>query len=392
MTKKNLMPSIVLSAICLVAALLLSVINHFTSPRILKNQEAKTLAAFAEVLPGATGKVDLVINESYPDAVTAGYKFDNGFVFQMEVKGYANGLVILCGIDLEGKIVGVKHLESNETYGFESQLNGAYLGDTLDSVELIIASGATPKSETSNGYYTAIKAALQAFAIANGAEVDTRTPEKILQDNCNAALGTTNKTFTKWFATEILTGIDKVYETKDGGKVYVIGENFVGVKDGAVTTADASADNKTKALAADSVINGSVPTSVDIPAGADEDIISIKKTTSGNYVIEAKGDGYGVNGGNKYHPASGEKITVKICISSTGAIIDSITTYEKETPDVGGKLLSDPDFYAAYEGKTSSDYNGVADVTKATLTCKGYKDALKNAFAAFDLLQEGGNQ
>ena len=63
----------------------------------------------------------------------------------------------------------------------------------------------------------------------------------------------------------------------------------------------------------------------------------------------------------------------------------------KETPDYGGKLLKDHSFYEAYEGKTAEDYDSVPNASGATLTSKGYKDALKKAFAVFEILTEGGN-
>jgi hypothetical protein len=168
---------------------------------------------------------------------------------------------------------------------------------------------------------------------------------------------------------------------------------FVGVNSGGeIVTADVSEDNTATVNAAYTAITESTPQDVVIPEGLEKKIASIKVTTSGNYVIEAYGDGYGIKGGNQYHPASGEQIKVKICISGTGVIIDSITTYEKETPDIGGKLLKDPSFYEAYVGKTSDDYTNVENVSTVTLTSKGYKNALKNAFEAYELLTEGGNE
>ena len=86
--------------------------------------------------------------------------------------------------------------------------NGAYTGMDLDSFEPALVTGATL---TSKAYSEAIKAMLQAYVLASGGEVDTRTPEQILQDNCNAALGTSQVTYKRWFATEALVGIDKTY-------------------------------------------------------------------------------------------------------------------------------------------------------------------------------------
>lgn len=395
MKKSNLMPSVVLGCICLAVALLLSVINMFTAPIIAQRQSDAANKALLEVLPNGKDFKEIEITSSYPSIVKKGWTADGGSVFQMEVIGYASGLVIMCGVDAEGKIAGVKHIASNETFGAEGELNGAYTSkkDTIDSLEMILSASASKGAPlTSQAYYDAIKAALQSALIAGGADIDTRTPEEILQDNCNAALGTTDLTFTKWFATEALVGVDKVYET-DGGLVFIIGEVFVGVNSGGeIVTADVSEDNTATVNAAYTAITESTPQDVVIPEGLEKKIASIKVTTSGNYVIEAYGDGYGIKGGNQYHPASGEQIKVKICISGTGVIIDSITTYEKETPDIGGKLLKDPSFYEAYVGKTSDDYTNVENVSTVTLTSKGYKNALKNAFEAYELLTEGGNE
>ena len=392
MKQSKFYPAIVLSSICLAVALLLSVINYFTAPIIAERENKKANEALLVVLPDATS-FDPLSLDGMPEGVIEAYSSDAGFVFRVSGAGRNGDIIVMVGIDNDGKIVGTKTISEKESAGYKEPvfakvdgINTAYKGQSLETFETIIVSGGTM---TSNGYSQAINLALRAFSAANGG--DSRTPEQIFQDNCNAALGTTGLTFTKWFATEVFEGIDGIYES-EGGRVFVIGEAFIGVNaSGEIVSTEASEEDQNKAMEAHVVINGTL-SDVTIPEGADEDIVSIKKTESGNYVIEAKGDGYGIKGGNKYHPASGEKLIIKVSISSSGAIIDSITIYENETPDFGGKVLSDLTFYEAYEGKTSSDYEGVANVSGATLTSKGYKDALKNAFAVFELLTaEGGN-
>lgn len=393
MKKSNLMPSIVLSAICLVVALLLSVINMFTSEQIIKNQEEKANQTFAEVLPGATGKTSIELDSSYPPSVTSAYKFDNGYVFQMEVKGYKSGLIIMCGVDNEGKVSGVKHIQTNETFGMEAELNGAYTGDTLDTLELVLATGATKNSNTSAAYYEAIKAALQSYVIVNGGSVDIRNPEKILQDNCNAALGTEGISFTKWFATEILEGVDAVYVANSNSEyVFVIGEAFIGVNaDGSIVTADVSEENTETVTAAYTTVTSSTLTKItELPEGITKRLISAHVTASGNYVLVTSGNGYGING--DYH-SSGERMKVKICISADGKILATETVYHSESPEIGGEALKNPEFYEAFNGKTAEDYNTVPHVSGATLICDGYKDAIKIAFEVFEIIKptEGGN-
>ena len=230
----NIKPTVVLASICLVVALLLSGVNMITGPIIKKAQDAAANAALLEVLPDGKNFEQLVIDERYPPAITMGYKADGGFVFQATVTGKSSGLVIMCGINSEGKIVGTKVIAEQETDSYDAKvfpdvegLDGKYKDMDITSFEAYLVSGATL---TSRAYSEAIKASLQAFVIANGGEVDIRTPEQILQDSCNQALGTTDIVFSKWFASEILEGIDAVYEAPEGGKVYVIGDSFIGIK------------------------------------------------------------------------------------------------------------------------------------------------------------------
>lgn len=398
MKKSNLMPSIVLGCICLIAALLLSVVNKFTAPVIAKREADKALGAFTEVLPNATGKQDITIDASYPSAVKEGYKFENGFVFKMEVTGKESGFVIMVGIDLKGKVTGAKVISNKETPSYAEKvfadikaLDSTYNGATLDTFAPSLVAGATL---TSSAYGEAVKAALQAFAIANGATVDTRTEEEKFQDACNELLGTTNLTYTNVFITAVLDGVSAVYGAEEtDGVIYKIGDKLVAIKgDGTVVSTDATDAEKDKATAAHEKLTSVSVDTVEIPDGFDTKIKSIVKTNNGDYIIEAFGDGYGIKGGNKYHPASGKQIVIMICISADGEIIDSVCTFEEETPDFGGKLLKDHSFYEAYEGKTADNYSDVPNASGATLTSKGYKDALKKAFEVFENLTEGGNQ
>lgn len=407
--KSKLTPSIVLGSICLVVALLLSVVNMFTAPVIAKNQSDKANAAFAEILPGAAGKQDLTITDAYPDAVDAGYKFSNGYVFQMTVAGYKPGLVILCGIDNEGKITGMKHIQSGETFGFENELNGAYTGETLESAELVIATGATSKSLTSKAYFEAVKAALQAFVVANGGEVDYRSPEDI---KCNEALGTETLEFAKWFTLAKLEGIDTVYVAKDNSaRVYVIGESYVGVKDGAVVTANVSADDQTAVLEADTLISSLTLEDAVKPEGAAQSVKSVKRASNGTYVFELEAKGYQA----MFDWGDGTVISIKVSIGADGKILDVVTVSHAESAGYGDECATE-EYYSQYRGKGDADVkisasypNGhesdlipegsvdVGVITSATYTTVGYQTAIKDAFYAFSLLtpespEEGGNQ
>ena len=164
-----------------------------TAPLIEAAQEAATTKALLEVLPDGKNFEKIELTSEYPAIVTAGYKADGGYVFKMKVTGKSSGLVIMCGIDADGNVVGTKVISNKETPSYAEKVlpqvegtDGKYKGMSLDDFNPYLVSGATL---TSKAYSEAIKAALQSATIAAGGS-DTRPPEQSLQENCNAALAT----------------------------------------------------------------------------------------------------------------------------------------------------------------------------------------------------------
>ena len=303
----------------------------------------------------------------------------------------------------EGKIVAAKHIATNETYGVESELNNAYVGNTIDDISLILSSGATTAPLTSAAYHDAMKAALQSAILAAGGSVDTRTPEQILQDNCNTALGTTGVTFTKWFATEIIEGIDAVYVAADNsGRVFVIGETFVGVKDGAIVgTTDANAET---VLAANTIIANSNKTEItELPKGVNKHIVlKAYVTDSGNYVFDLKASGFANYSYEEGYSDVEVPIYISISITADGKIIDCATTKQSESKGYGDVCGTD-EYRDQWTGKTNDDIvistspivkdnTDVGAIAGATYTTVGYQKAVKAAFAAFELLTENGGE
>ncbi len=411
MKKSNIMPSVVLGAICLTVALLLSLVNSITSPIIKANQDAAANAALSVVLPDGKNFSEIEIDGSFPAVINKGYKADGGFVFQATVTGKSSGLIILFGIDSEGKIVGTQVIAEQETDSYDANVfplvegtEGKYKGMTLDGFEPFLVSGATL---TSRAYGEAAKAALQAFAIANGGEVDIRTPEQILQDNCNEALGTTDVKFNKWFATEVLNGIDAVYVSEDNsGRVFVIGETFVGVKaDGTVVNGDAN--NSATVIAANTAVSTTTLTEVtELPEGINAKTVKkVYTTATGNYVFELEAKGYQA----LFDYGNGTVIKLMLSISADGKIIDCVTVSHAESKGYGDACATE-EYYEQYRGAsasdivlsvTSPDYHAdqipadstdLGAITSATYTTYGYQKAVKAAFEAFALLTSNGGE
>lgn len=413
MKKQNIMPTVVLCTICLAVALLLSFVNMITGPIIEAAQNAAANEALLEVLPDGKNFTELTIDDKYPPAINMGYKADGGYVFRASVTGKSAGLIIMFGISEDGKIVSSKVIADQETDSYDAKVfpsvtgaNSVYKDMTYDTFEPYLVAGATL---TSAAYGEAAKAALQAYIVASGGEVDIRTPEQILQDNCNTAAGTTDVKFAKWFALSTLEGVDALYVAEDGSaRVYVIGEAFIGVKNGDVVNADVSDDNKTVVLAVDAVISGITLENVDIPEGTKDTVTSIKKASNGAYLFELSAKGYQA----MFDWGDGTPISIMLSISAEGKIIDVRTVKHNETAGLGDACASD-EYYEQYRGhvdediKVSSKYpshdgtdlipstsTDVGIIASATYTTVGYQTAIKDAFAAFKLLTltEGGNQ
>ncbi|MBP3699616.1 MAG: FMN-binding protein [Oscillospiraceae bacterium] len=384
--KKSIMSTVVLVAICSVMALLLAATNLITAPIIQKNQDAAANQALLEVMPEGEGfeKVDITDSE-LPATVTEVYKEKNGgYVVRMTTSGYGSGMVIMCGIAADGTVTGTVCLASTETLGYEKTFGASFIGKDAAGVEAVdTVSGAT---KTTAAYKNAVKDALNTAIILSGGSVDLRDEAQILNDNLSAALPAGDGRFTKLFITEVIAGIDAVYTADNGkGYVYVIGEAFIPVDENGTT------DNETVKTAHD-ILTATAAEDVDLTAfeGLPTALVSAQKTATGHYILEMKAAGYGINGGNEYHPASGEYIMIRLSMTADGRIIDTLTVSQSESKNFGD-ACADEKFYGQFDGKTESDYKNVDAISGATITTNGYLKAIERAFESVKILEGGSN-
>lgn len=417
---KKLKPTIVLTAICLISALLLSVVNMFTAPIVAERDNLAANAALLEVLPNGSSFEKLESLDGLPEAITDAWRAPEGYVFKTNTTGWAPGMIIMIGVDADGKITGSKCLAAEETYGFENKLDGEYNGVNFDSLELIIAAGASPNSSTSKGYYAAIHAALQAFVTLGGG--DSRTPEQIFADNCNLVLGTEGKKFTRAFVPVLLSGVDAIYTTgaAEDGYVIAIGEMLIAVKDGSAENtvgaydkegAITPAQGEEKAAAEAAVTAISAPlTEIARPDGAKATVKKAYVTAGGTYVFEMETSGSYADEG-EYSHGSG-KIQFTVSIGADGKIIDIITTKHGESKNYGANCATEA-FYESFRGATReqildldisdiipnedngyetdnlpNSIQGPGIIANATFTTVYYHNAVLDAFDAFLKLTE----
>ena len=205
-----------------------------------------------------------------------------------------------------------------------------------------------------------------------------------------AALPAGDKKFTKLFLVEVVEGVDAIYVADNGaGYVCVVGEQFVGVDAQGALVTEGVAD---AAVITDAVAKIKATTYKEIDVTAYSDlaayVLSAKKTASGNYVVETKGAGYGIKGGDEYHPASNEYIVVRVSMTADGKILDCVTVSQAETDGLGDACASES-VYGQFVGKTASDYAEIDAISGATLTTNGYKQAVQRAFDAVNVLKGG---
>lgn len=387
--KTNIKNLVIFVCICSAITLLLAGTNAITGPIIEKNQAAAANKALLEVFPDGKGfeSVDLSAIE-LPIAVTEAFKETEGkgYVIKIVTAGYGSDMVIMCGVDTAGVVTGAVCLSSNETLGKEKTYGENFTDKDaagVDAVEII--SGAT---KTTEAYKNAVKYALDAATILGGGSVDLRSEDEILLDNLNAALPDGNKDFEKWFCVERLEGIDGVYAAKNNaGYVFTVGEQFIGAKADGTVVSEGVTNPSLFTDAVKTIQNSSVE-EIAVPAELEGTVSKIQKTASGNYVIDAKGAGYGIKGGNDYHPASNEYIIVRVCISPENEIIACLTVSQAETKGIGD-ACAEEGFYGQFAGKTEENYTEIDGISGATMTTAGYTQAIERAFAAVNTLKGG---
>ncbi|MBR2861092.1 MAG: FMN-binding protein [Clostridia bacterium] len=388
--KKYLRSIISLTAVCAIVALLMGVTNYFTAPIIKQRENDAANEALKVVLPDGEGfeKID-ISKYTLPTTVDEAYSEKNGgYVFKMITAGYGSNFVIMCGIDSDGVVKGTKVISSSETLGVENEYGDKLVGVTVETVDGVdTVSGAT---KTTAAYKNAVKDALMSFDILGGKEVDIRDEAQILADKLNAALPQGEGKFSKEFiSVRIDESVSAVYKAENGaGYVVVLGEIFVGVdSENKVVTADVDESTKTTATDTAKKLESVTLEELDITnlTALPKQIQKVFVTDEYNYVFEIRCAGYGIEGGNQWHPASGEYIFIKLSLDKENKIIDCITVSQGETDGIGS-VCADESFYGQFAGKDKTNYSQIDAISGATITTNGYLKGVQAAFEAFEIL------
>ena len=165
------MPILVLALICMFMSGALAVVNNITYPVISEAAAFRAEKAQREIIPEADGFV-LIEADNLPATIKEVYGTTNnmGFVIVVASPGYGGEIIIMCGIDPDGKIIKSVALNHEETKGISDPvfaMQDQYKGKNknLDGIDSV--SGATI---TSYAYKNGILDAFLAFETVKGVQ------------------------------------------------------------------------------------------------------------------------------------------------------------------------------------------------------------------------------
>ena len=169
MNKEFLAPIFVLSIICLFVTGILSVGDMVTRPIIVEASNRRAEEVRQEIMPNAEEFLP-IRSEGMPNTITEAFATTNnvGHIFIVTTKGYGGDVVIMCGIDTNGKIIKTMTLAEKETKGISTpvfEMESEYTGKDKNLEGIDAVTGATI---TSNAYIGAVRDAFAAFEIVRG--------------------------------------------------------------------------------------------------------------------------------------------------------------------------------------------------------------------------------
>ncbi len=405
--KKNIMPTVVLSTILVVVSLLLSVVNMITGPIIEAQRNAAANEALLVVFPDGTGFDELDANGlGLPEAITNVYKETSGkgYVFRVMATGYKSGMVIMVGVDSTGKVTGSQCLETQDTFGKETEIDNTYNGQSLSDFDPYMIAGATM---TSNGYRDAVSAALQAFVLASGGKLDPaieleakipelapgfRNPTAVeATGNIKKALKASNDAGFAYIIPEGEETFLVLVNAMGGAIVYdVEGNDVTSAHETIVTEAKAHAVANQKSYVED--LNKKVSNFFN-----DASELTALELPTFNTVVAAVSF---KSGGNEYYGFYSRsygfaQMDVFFVIDANGAIakMDAKRFIFEEEYFMSFGGMDVPGYKNGFEGITSDTWTGdQAIIATATMTSNAIKQSTGDSFEAFNAIKGGAEE
>lgn len=417
--KENIKSVVVLTAICLVVAVLLAYTNSITAPIIEANKAAKASGSLLEVMPEATGfenitetlaNLPATVKEVHKEASGLGHVMILGTTTQFS----SDEMGITVAIGADGKISNVLLTGYYESKDFGADYPATYIGQdsALGGVDTVAGT-----TFSSTAFKDAITDAFNVLIENNLVAAGQKSEEQLIAEamplalpGCVNSLGNPVTVPVEGFAAPITqafkakndTGYIYIVST-DAGSV-VVGVNAFGVAkaidlEGNDVTATAT-DAVAAAVAANPAISvtnleantttvagsfeeGAVITAVEGLA-TESDVVAAFTVTVGEetqYAVITKPLGYG-----------DESMKMMVIFNANGEVViyKTLTEMIIHGEYYSEHQLTDESAYRAqFVGLTEATYSDdMTLVAGATMTANAVASNFRSAFEAFNLIKE----
>ncbi len=407
----------VLGSICLVVAILLSVVNYITAPIIEAAAGAAASESLKVVLPDATGFEEVTIPEGTAETVTGIHKDQGGSGYAVTLatsSSYSQSpMTFTVGFGTDGKIVAVEMTNYAETKDF-GDYPQSYVGadSALGGIEL--AAGVT---YSSSAFKAAVEDAFAALIAIGGISEGVKSEEQIISELMAEKLPGAVDNSGKFRATEMKVDAANVISafSADNGVGFALVVDYNGQKLVSVVSTSGSVafyDLEANVVAdVDSAFAENIVSAVGTSAKAENDQkLAEAALVEGETLVKMDlNNQFGVVS-NAYMITSATRSSnayVFVCrpfgykdpmtmtfVIENGAIVSYKNTGDfiqfGEYYKVAG--LNESEYAQNMTGKTDADITDDLLVTGATISTAAVKVAAEDAFEAYKELTEIKNE
>lgn len=403
-----------LISVLIAGIVILLLLNMLTSPIIEKNNQKGELEPLFAVMPGAENFTLITLNNT-PDTVKSIYEETSGkgYVIRSATnKGFTGNYISLTvGISKEGKIVGITLDEYPETKDFGSDYPLTFLGadSTLSTTEIV--AGVT---YSSSAFRNAVADAFSVLA-ENGLIVEAeKSPEQKFEEMLPSVFGEAvnpkGLVVSEDFASSV-SGVVKAekagnnsglaYLAEENGNYYTVIANLysLSVYDMNGNECDISSSMKDALLAeAKSSLKDNSKSDLkkikklgSLSENATYTLVSldgIHSSVSEIYLVESDGKTYyGIT--SRPYGFGNETMVMYILLTSDGKIADFSIKELIIEADYFSAYSMPENYLASFAGLDSSWSGDEAIISGATLSSEAVRDAIDDAFSAYNTIKEG---
>ena len=417
--KENIKSVVVLTAICLVVAVLLAFTNSVTAPIIEANQAAAANESLLIVMPEATGFEELTASLTLPETVSGVYKENSGLGFVMTLNAtsdYSGGnpMTFTIAIDATGAISAVELTGYYESKDFGAEYPQSYVGQNSTLADVTLVAGCTYssvafKNTIADAFTVLIENNLVAEAQKSEEQLISEAMPIALPGACdslgNIIASAIDPVAPATQAFKAGNGCGYVFVMPSDAGTVVVGVNAFGVAkvvdlegnditasaaDVAATASGLLAPLATENLEANlntataAVEEGAVITPVEGLALENNVIAAFKAETSTGvqYIVISQPYGFGNHGMKMLHVFAEDGSVV--VYKSLGSLILEAEYYSAH------QLTDEAAYKNQYIGVTESTFSDdAALVAGATVTGNAVNSSFHSAFEAFNLIKEG---